>query len=117
MKEGSGWRAGVPKSYVKLKKETPLSRVTVAAVLPVTNERYPGCMSVTILGPMSHVKFKKYTCRFSLKWPCRLLILRKSVVAMANLRDGCVALSFLGVYPHNEVALLFPCYKKVNDFF
>ena len=52
---------GVPKSCVKLKK-TAVSHVTAAkeiALSPVDSNKQSCRMPLTILSPMSHVKFKK----------------------------------------------------------
>ena len=60
--------------------KTPLSHVTVAkktAVTPVTYEKYPCRMSLTIVAE----------CRMS------IASLRKSLVAASNLRNSCVTLS------------------------
>ena len=83
--------------------KTAMSHVNVAkkiALSPVTNHKYPCPMSLTILGPMSHVEFKKYPCCMSHRCPCRMSNLRKAPVAVTNLRNGHVALSILVVNPH-----------------
>ena len=48
-------------------EKTAMSHVNVArkiALSHVTSQKYPCCMSLMILAPMSHVKFKKGPCRF-----------------------------------------------------
>ena len=47
---------------------------------------------------MSRVEFKNSPCHMSLRSSCRMSILRKAPVAVSNLRNGCVAVSILGVH-------------------
>ena len=49
------------------------------ALSPVDSQKYPCCMSLTILSAMWHVIFKKEPCPLSLRWPCRMSKLRNPV--------------------------------------
>ena len=52
---------------------------------PVDNKKCPCLMSLTVvLGPMLPVKLKKSPRLLSLRWLCRMSILRNAPVAMWN---------------------------------
>ena len=50
---------GLPMSRIELKKRSYVNVTRNKALSPVTSQKYPCRMSLTILAPMSHVDFKK----------------------------------------------------------
>ena len=64
---GSRWRGGSPNPVSNLKMTLSHFIVAKEMVLShVTNQKWLCCMSLTILSPMSPVKFKKWLCCLSL---------------------------------------------------